>query len=356
VSLRASDSKLTTRVGAAAIVVLLLAVGYLLFLRGRLFLGPAVHVGVYFEHVGSLKEGAPVIVAGRQVGKVETIRLVSAKSDEAAQLLGGAAGAVAQIRIDASLRGMVPYNGAFFVSSKGLLAERYLEVGPPPDGAEVERLVADGDRVRGADPASMDRVLQNMWTNLTIARKFLEEVGPEARALFGRLGLLSYTLDDVLPPRAELDAMLDRGRALADQATTTFDLLESGAARPEDVLALADRAQRTMADITKATAIIRARLDALGASFDRVRGQIEAARPGLEKKIREALASVDTAMAKMESLSAKVADLMGIIARGEGSLMRIQRDPEFPEDAKELGKILKRTPWRVVGHPQDDEP
>ena len=45
-----------------------------------------------------------------------------------------------------------------------------------------------------------------------------------------------------------------------------------------------------------------------------------------------------------------------IIARGEGTIGRIQHDPEFPEDAKELGKILKRTPWRVIGHPQDLEP
>ena len=27
-------------------------------------------------------------------------------------------------------------------------------------------------------------------------------------------------------------------------------------------------------------------------------------------------------------------------------------DPEFPEDAKELGKILKRQPWKLIDHPQ----
>ncbi len=354
-SMRAADSTLTTRVGALAIVVLLAAVGYLLFLRGKLFRGPAVHVGVYFEHVGALKEGSPVIVAGREIGQVETIRLVQAASPESTELLGGASGAVARIRIDASLRGMVPYNGAFFVASKGLLAERYLEVGPPAEGAEVDRLVVDGDRVRGADPPSMDRVLQNTWTNLTIARKFLEEVGPEARVLFARMTLLSMTLDDVLPPRAELDALIARGSALADQASHTFALLEAGRASPEDVMALVGRARRTMDHLTATTAVIRRRLDDLGASIGRVRDQIEAARPGLEQKIREAIASVDSAMAKVEGVSAKVADLLGIIERGEGSLGRIQNDPEFPEDAKELGKILKRTPWRVVGHPQDEE-
>jgi len=70
----------------------------------------------------------------------------------------------------------------------------------------------------------------------------------------------------------------------------------------------------------------------------------------------QTLTAADTALARLEGVQAKVADLMGIIDRGEGSLGRIANDPEFPEDAKELGKILKRTPLRVIGHPQDDEP
>ena len=28
-------------------------------------------------------------------------------------------------------------------------------------------------------------------------------------------------------------------------------------------------------------------------------------------------------------------------------------DPEFPEDAKAIGKVLKRQPWRVIGRPKD---
>jgi hypothetical protein len=33
--------------------------------------------------------------------------------------------------------------------------------------------------------------------------------------------------------------------------------------------------------------------------------------------------------------------------------MKLSRDPEFPEDAKALGKMLKRSPWRIIGHPDD---
>ena len=53
---------------------------------------------------------------------------------------------------------------------------------------------------------------------------------------------------------------------------------------------------------------------------------------------------------KAPMVMANARGLLAILARGEGSLARLANDPEFPEDAKELGRILKRTPWRIIGH------
>ena len=127
-SLRASDGKLGVRVGAVTLVLLVLGVAYVVLLRGKLFLGPSVDVELYFAHVGSLKEGAPVMVAGRAVGKITAIRLVPRDLAGDDHLLADTGGAVAILRIDARRRGMVPINGEFFVSSRGLLSERYVEV------------------------------------------------------------------------------------------------------------------------------------------------------------------------------------------------------------------------------------
>jgi hypothetical protein len=67
-----------------------------------------------------------------------------------------------------------------------------------------------------------------------------------------------------------------------------------------------------------------------------------------------AIARARVAMDKLEPMRAKIRELADRLARGEGSIGKLMKDPEFPEDAKELGRILKRTPWRVVGHPPDD--
>ncbi len=354
--MRAADTRLTQKVGAAVLVVMILAVGYLLFLRDRMFLGPSVTVRVYFEHVSSLKEGSAVLVAGRQVGQIVSINLVAADSAEATEMLGGQPGAVAVVRIDDSQRHLVPINGDFFVTSRGMLSERYLEIGAPQGDAEVGRPIEGGDQVRAADPPSMDRVLQNTWNNLTIARAFLEEVKPEAAALFVEVDRLSVTLAELEPAPGEYARLRAHVDQVAIEARTTWLSIQIGGVEPDQIAALQQRVRRTMTEIGLATTLLRLELAELGASFDRVSARIEAARPGLEQKIRAALAAADTALAKLERINAKVADLLGMIERGEGTIGRLQNDPEFPEDAKEVGKILKRNPWRVMGHPQDDEP
>ena len=66
---------------------------------------------------------------------------------------------------------------------------------------------------------------------------------------------------------------------------------------------------------------------------------------------RAAIDRVKADIAKVEPLLAQVDALNQSLARGEGSIMKLMRDPEFPEDAKELGKIMKRQPWKIIDRP-----
>ena len=46
-------------------------------------------------------------------------------------------------------------------------------------------------------------------------------------------------------------------------------------------------------------------------------------------------------------------DKAAVGTSGEGSLGRLMADPEFADDAKDLGKIMKRHPWRILERPKD---
>ena len=336
------DQRAQQRVGAIMMGVILAAAVFVVAVLPRLDLAGGVRVRVVFGHSGSLKEGAPLIVAGRTAGKGERIALSES------------GGSIVLVRVDNDFRHMVPVDGDFFISSKGVLSDRYLEVGPPPGAArEPGRPVRDGDEIKGIDPPSLDRALQRTWDNLEKSRAFLQAVEPELDALRAALARLSTTIEAVEPAPGAYAALGVELATLWREARELSRTLESAGATPGELRALATRASVSIAQARAAVSRVRAAADALRADLDRVARQANAAAPDAIGRLRAVLADGDRVMAKVDHLLAGTQELMAIIDRGEGSLMKLSRDPEFPEDAKDLGKILKRSPWRIIGRPDD---
>src|SRR5262249_33886721 len=111
-----------------------------------------------------------------------------------------------------------------------------------------------------------------------------------------------------------------------------------------------------VADARQAIVQIRGAIDVLGpkaaataANLERVRGHLAGSDPlaGAEQlvtTIRAVLARIDPLIAKLDEIGDR-------IANGEGSLGRLLRDPEFPEDTKDFAKIIKPHPWRLLEPP-----
>jgi ABC-type transporter Mla subunit MlaD len=342
VSLFASEERKAEITGAFVLVALAGAVVFAIFLSGRIHFGARVRVRVDFDQVAGLGEGADVVVAGRKVGVVESIALVPEN--------GG--GVAAYVQIDEGRRDMVPINGEFFVSSRGLLSERYLEVGPPLDGAAPGRPIAEGDHVHGSSPPTLDRAIQRTWDNLERTRQFAAEVGPEARELWAQVGALGDTLGELDPGPKGWDGLADDWRASIDQARAAWAALGAAGADPAHVEALADAAAQTVATARRSLALVRGRAQIVAAALDRTLASGQRGAASLDK-LRAALAKLDATTATLDHALAQAQALADAFARGEGSIAKLSRDPEFPEDAKELGRILKNQPWRVVGHPSD---
>jgi hypothetical protein len=74
---------------------------------------------------------------------------------------------------------------------------------------------------------------------------------------------------------------------------------------------------------------------------------------GAIAKLELAIERVRAVTAKLDPLLAQIEALETGIARGEGSLLKLLHDPELPEDMKELGKVLKRQPWKIIQRPAD---
>ena len=72
-SLLAQDTKLARRVGAIGIIVGTAAILFFVFVWDGLDFGSHVRFKLYLHSTGGLQEGAPFVVAGREVGKIESI-------------------------------------------------------------------------------------------------------------------------------------------------------------------------------------------------------------------------------------------------------------------------------------------
>jgi ABC-type transporter Mla subunit MlaD len=364
VSLLAGSERLQTRLGAAVIVAILGAIAFVVFLADRIELTPQLRFEVHFSHAGPLHAGADVVVAGRAIGEVEGIAPVARGAPGP---LDGEPGVSARVRIDADSAWMIDAAGEFFVSSRGPLAERYIEIGPQPCARRERtrprectptsvvppvRLVA-GAKVRGVDPASMDRVMQRTWDNLQTTRRFVEDVRPELDQLTANIDQLRATIESVQPVPGEWDRLFLEAGAMIGEARATWELI-GGEDGVDDIRA-------TMAAGSAVAALARTRLDQLTARWDGLATELDRMRQRLSTKggaaltkLALAIERVQRAMAKLEPLRAKVAAIRDRIDRGQGTIGKLAKDPEFPEDAKELGKILKRQPWKIIGHPPDD--
>jgi hypothetical protein len=110
-------------------------------------------------------------------------------------------------------------------------------------------------------------------------------------------------------------------------------------------------ARATVAEIRAAVDVLGPRARTIAADIARVRGGLSSADPVV--RAEQILAAVRAQLDKLDPLLATAGELADRLARGEGSLGRLMTDPEFSDDAKDLGKVIKRHPWRVLERPKD---
>lgn len=343
----AQDGKLATRVGAVVLLLIGGAIVFFVFVSGRLELGERTRLHVLFKHTGELREGAPVIVAGRTVGRVESIALAPRA------LAGPEDGVDVTLVFHTSSAREIARGGDVFISSRGsFLSARHLEIGPSPT-PEGPSLADDARPLRGIDPPTMDRVMARTWDNLMIAKRFADEVGPEFRALRDRMRELAATLDTVAPSgvlgalslRVEVDGLV----AEADKFRASL----GGDRGIAQLGAMLGHARLTIAQARRMLDALDAKATLLAASIDALRARLGDRGPAAVAAVEVAIEKLRAAIDKLDPLLAKVEDLGQRFARGEGTIGKLARDPEFPEDAKALGKMLKRQPWLLFMRPKD---
>ncbi len=348
-SLLAQDARLARRVGAIVLLVMAAAAAGFVFLLDRIALGAPTRIRVMFRHSAGLREHAALVVGGQPVGRIEAIVPVP---HGAGGVLAGEVGVAVTVAVDDGSAWKVPASAEIFVSSRGPLADKYLEVAPPA-GAPGPA-IHDGQELRGIDPPSLDNVLQHAWTNMTTYKLFVEAVKPELSVLRTQLGELRGQLDQVATDAGAsggLGALATETRALVAAARHTYETSLGGDAGLVQFRAMIADARQAIAQVRAAIDVLGPRTAATAANLERVQGHLASTDP--IARAEQLVATIQTVLDKIDPMVAKLDEIAERIANGEGSLGRLMQDPEFPEDAKDLGKIMKRQPWKIIAHPRD---
>lgn len=349
------DDRTSRRVGAVVLVVLIAAAAAVVtFDAGRL--RPSIDVTIFFGHIGALEEGADVHVAGRVVGVVDSVQLLpAALARDPSHPLHPGGGVAVGIRLQRRYAGWAAPNGEVFLTTKGVLGDPYVELGPPAAGAARTRGLEDGDRLRGVDPPRLEQVVVKSFQNMTQLRRLLDDAAPAARELAVQIAKLRVTLALIEPGPGAYAAAGDAFGDLLAEWRRLSDGVGGGLAA--EGLSSGDAAA-LFSRVSALVSRMRGELGATGDALDQLRAEVVRIRsripPDLVARLERGLAEARVAVARLESIAASAQELVARVQSGQGTVGALLGDPEFIDDAKQLGKILKRQPWRVLGHPRPE--
>ena len=159
------DRKLEVKVGFFVLATALLGVLAVLLLgKSKHVFEQRVNLHATFADVGGLVQGAPVRIAGVNVGTVAQIMFV--KAEPRPQI-------VVDLQISRSSAGLVRADSVARISAQGLLGDKIIEVSA---GSTSAAPVGDGGEIKTAAAPDMDKMLQQASAVLDDARRSADRV------------------------------------------------------------------------------------------------------------------------------------------------------------------------------------
>jgi phospholipid/cholesterol/gamma-HCH transport system substrate-binding protein len=169
-------SKLELKVGIFVFIAIVILGAFIFKISDLKNYGSGYPIRFIFSNVAGVKSGSPVRFAGVDVGEVRQVNIAELSQNDKTQIE-----VVAWIR--KSL--LIPQGSHAFVSTLGLLGEKYIEIVPPE---EIKSFLKSGDKLRGHDP-----ILMHDWINEAqdIIKDF-QEITQKLKDGEGTVGKLLY--------------------------------------------------------------------------------------------------------------------------------------------------------------------
>ncbi len=150
-----AERRLSLVVGSFVAVCLAAGAGVILSLSAQGgFFAPRYPLVAHFENVLGLQANAPVWLAGKEVGRVESVHF---------GVLGGRHPLEVELRIDDDVRELIRADSVATVGTIGVLGDSYIEISI---GTLQAQALRDGDEIRAITPVGLGALISKAATAL----------------------------------------------------------------------------------------------------------------------------------------------------------------------------------------------
>ncbi|MBN2191453.1 MAG: MCE family protein [Polyangiaceae bacterium] len=342
-----SQRSIEVKVGALILVALALLAGFIVVMGG-FTLEPTLTIHVDFENPGALQAGAPVRMAGMQIGKVAEVQFRGGEIDSTTQEPAPPIRVVA--KLEQRYRKALRANSRWYVTTNGLLGEQFLAVEP---GTAEQPVLWDGAVVTGVSPPRLDLLLSESYELLHKAYASISRNETKIEETFNGLhSTLKGTGDFFRNNREKIDAIVSNTESLTMEANDTMrEARERYVTGPQ--------VDRILNNVERATGTLDRELPPLVRDGRAVLGdakkitgalssddQLERYRQ-ITRDVGDAAATLKGAATDAKGAVADTRDVVSRVKRGQGTLGALVMDEAIYDDLQELLRDLKHNPWKL---------
>lgn len=332
------------------VTVCLALLGAFIFVLGDFGSADGSTLFLDVETSADLKKGAPVKIAGTPSGRVIDVRYMGGQMDETT---GKRVWVRAKLSVDAEKIGTLHRDGKFFITTQGVLGEKYVEIDP---GTPGEVALKSGDIVQGEPPLR----LEIMAANASRVLKTLDRVLVENEAEIGSIiRNANATVTTVRKTVERVDSLIAKTEPKVTQVIDGILRIEG---QTETLLGAANVAigdgtslKRTVANVERVSRDVRQQLPAVTADarktlkeFRKVAKSGDVAIGEAKVLVMSGLNQVNSSLAKVDTIVDDAKVLTKRLKDGKGTIGAFLSDKEMYEDIREMMKDLKRHPWKFL--------
>jgi phospholipid/cholesterol/gamma-HCH transport system substrate-binding protein len=338
-----SDERhLELKVGALILVALALLVTFILIL-GDWSLASKEQLDIYFQNPGGLTSGAPVKAAGRKVGTITEMSFIG-QSGPTHPVTGRPSLVRTRIEIDEDVYAALRSDARFYITTKGVLGDPFLELDPGYDA----QLLDTSQPVFGIDPPRLDLFLADAAALVDGLNHLLERNAKNLDQILRGGAQLASALGEMIDAgtaqgRFEriadgLDGLIQETRTLVVSARETYVDDPTVIRTLNNIESLSAKLNKEICPLTEDVRETMATLKRLGQTIG----------PEEQKNIKQALARLDKITVKADKSLTAVNLMVERLRRGEGTVGQLMTDEEIYDDLKELIRDIKRHPWKLI--------